>query len=180
VKDILDLNKRAWDSIAERYGDRSETPISDVFITFTGRLPEKGKVVDLGCGTGVPYARSLVERGFDVVGVDLSEDMVKVASENVPGASFVRLSMNEITYRDEFDPWIYRPHQKSLSPLPMYAPYRTNPINQTIMNNTTANPLGLIIPFQLRNQYKAMENRSKAPRGNSTAFLLAVTCLGYS
>ena len=103
MKDILDLNKRAWDSIAERYGDRSEKQVSDVFTTFTGRLPEDGRVLDLGCGTGVPYARLLVERGFDVVGVDLSEDMVRVASENVPGASFVRLSMNEITYRDEFD-----------------------------------------------------------------------------
>jgi len=103
VKDILDLNKRAWDRIAEIYGDRTENPISDVFITFTGRLPEKGKVLDLGCGTGVPYTRFLVEKGFDVVGVDLSEDMVRVASENVPEATFVRLSMNEITYGDEFD-----------------------------------------------------------------------------
>ena len=103
VKNILDLNKRAWNNIAEKYNDRSETPISDVFTLFTGKLPEKGKVLDLGCGTGLPYARSLVEKGFDIVGVDLSEDMVKVASKNVPEASFVQLSMNEITYRDAFD-----------------------------------------------------------------------------
>jgi len=103
VKDVLDLNRRAWNRIAERYGDRSETPISDVFTMFTGRLPEKGRVLDLGCGTGLPYARHLVEGGFDVVGVDLSEDMVKVASRNVPEATFFRLSMNEITYVGEFD-----------------------------------------------------------------------------
>jgi len=103
MKDLLDLNKRAWNSIAEKYDDRSETPISDVFTLFTGKLPEKGKVLDLGCGTGLPYARCLVEKGFDIVGVDLSEDMVKVASKNVPEASFVQLSMNEITYRDAFD-----------------------------------------------------------------------------
>ena len=99
MKNILDLNKRAWNNIAEKYNDRSETPISDVFTLFTGKLPEKGKVLDLGCGTGLPYARSLVEKGFDIVGVDLSEDMVKVASKNVPEASFVQLSMNEIMYR---------------------------------------------------------------------------------
>lgn len=103
MKDLLDLNKRAWDNIAKKYDDRTETPISDIFATFSEKLPERGKALDLGCGTGLPYARYLVEKGFDVLGVDLSEEMVKVASKNVPEASFVHLSMNEITYRDEFD-----------------------------------------------------------------------------
>jgi SAM-dependent methyltransferase len=103
MKDLLDLNKRAWDNIANKYDDRSRSPISDIFVTFTEKLPEKGKVLDLGCGTGLPHARYLVEKGFDVLGVDLSEEMVKVASKNVPEATFVQLSMNEITYRDEFD-----------------------------------------------------------------------------
>jgi SAM-dependent methyltransferase len=67
------------------------------------KLPERGRALDLGCGTGLPYARYLVENGFEVLGVDLSEEMVKVASKNVPEATFVQLSMNEITYRDEFD-----------------------------------------------------------------------------
>jgi SAM-dependent methyltransferase len=66
-------------------------------------LPERGRVLDLGCGTGLPYARILVEKGFDVLGVDLSGEMVEVASENVPEASFVQISMSEMTYRDEFD-----------------------------------------------------------------------------
>jgi len=103
LKNFLDLNKRAWDNIAEKYDDLSEIPFSDIFAMFTGKLPEKGRVLDLGCGTGLPYARYLVEKGFDVLGVDLSEEMVRVASKNVPEASFVQLSMNEITYRDEFD-----------------------------------------------------------------------------
>ena len=103
MKDLLKLNKRAWDNIGKKYDDKTETPISDIFTTFTEKLPEKGKVLDLGCGTGLPYARHLVEKGFNVLGVDLSEEMVKVASKNVPEASFVQLSMNEITYRDEFD-----------------------------------------------------------------------------
>jgi SAM-dependent methyltransferase len=103
MKDPLDLNKRAWDNLAKKYDDRSGSPISDIFIKFTGKLPEKGRVLDLGCGTGLPYARYLVEKGFEVVGVDLSEEMVKAASKNVPEATFVQLSMNEITYRDKFD-----------------------------------------------------------------------------
>jgi hypothetical protein len=54
-------------------------------------------------GLASPYTRHLVEEGFDVVGVDLSEEMVRMASSNVPGAAFAQLSMSEIDYRDEFD-----------------------------------------------------------------------------
>jgi len=60
-------------------------------------------VLDLGCGTGLPYARHMVDEWFDVMGVDLSEEMVKVATRNVPEAAFAQLSMSEIDYRDEFD-----------------------------------------------------------------------------
>ena len=104
LKKILDLNKRAWDNIAERYDNRSGAlkEFSDVFNTFMEKLPQGGRVLDLGCGTGLPYAGYLVENGFDVLGVDLSDEMVKVSSRNVPGANFVQLSMSEIPYRDEF------------------------------------------------------------------------------
>ena len=104
LKKILALNKRAWDNIADRYDDRSGAlkEFSDVFNTFMEKLPEKGRVLDLGCGTGLPYAWHLVGNGFEVLGVDLSEEMVKVASRNVPGAKFIQLSMSEIPYWDEF------------------------------------------------------------------------------
>lgn len=41
-------------------------------------LPEAKKVMDLACGTGEVTLR-LFERGYDVVGVDLSEEMLSVA-----------------------------------------------------------------------------------------------------
>jgi ubiquinone/menaquinone biosynthesis C-methylase UbiE len=42
-----------------------------------------GRVVDVGCGTGRAVAE-LLERGFDPVGVDLSEEMVSVAKQRWP------------------------------------------------------------------------------------------------
>ena len=99
---ILELNKKAWDNIARSYDDRDISPISDLFNEFTG-LVGKGGVLDLGCGTGVPYARHLTEKGFDVLGIDLSEEMVKVASSNVPGARFEQMSMTDIPYVSEFN-----------------------------------------------------------------------------
>lgn len=46
-----------------------------------------GTVVDLGCGSGI-LARSLCYAGYSVLGIDLSEPMVELARERVPGAEF--------------------------------------------------------------------------------------------
>ena len=54
-------------------------------------------MLDLGCGTGEPVARLLVERGFRVVGVDESEAMLAVARRVVPGAEFIRADMRGLT-----------------------------------------------------------------------------------
>lgn len=49
-------------------------------------------VVDLGCGGGT-LARALVDAGFDVLGVDVSESMVRLARERVPEARFEHASL---------------------------------------------------------------------------------------
>lgn len=54
-----------------------------------------GLVVDLGCGSGV-VARELVRAGYDVVGVDLSADMIRLAGETVPEATFVHGSFVDV------------------------------------------------------------------------------------
>ena len=51
-----------------------------------------GLVVDLGCGSGITAAR-LVDGGFDVIGVDISPEMVELARINAPGATFVEDSL---------------------------------------------------------------------------------------
>jgi SAM-dependent methyltransferase len=47
-----------------------------------------GLVVDLGCGTGI-LAGELLRSGYDVTGVDLSADMIRLARETAPCASFI-------------------------------------------------------------------------------------------
>ncbi|WP_435347447.1 class I SAM-dependent methyltransferase [Haloarchaeobius sp. HRN-SO-5] len=46
-----------------------------------------GRVLDIGCGTG-RTTRPLSDMGFDVVGVDVSEEMVKRARTRHPGIRF--------------------------------------------------------------------------------------------
>jgi SAM-dependent methyltransferase len=101
--DIIELNKRAWDRLAENYDENRPKTFSAMFKHFTLSLEPGGKVLDLGCGTGLPYARYLVDNGFDVVGLDVSDEMIKIAKRNVPEAEFIQLSMDGIDYVGVFD-----------------------------------------------------------------------------
>lgn len=47
----------------------------------------EGLVVDLGCGSGL-WARELVNAGYRVFGIDISEAMIALSRHRVPGAEF--------------------------------------------------------------------------------------------
>jgi len=47
----------------------------------------RGLVVDVGCGSGV-LAKGLIEAGYDVVGVDVSPAMIRLARTRVPHGTF--------------------------------------------------------------------------------------------
>jgi SAM-dependent methyltransferase len=53
---------------------------------------KKGLVVDLGCGSGV-LAEKLMRTGYDVLGVDISEAMLRLARRRAPQARFKRGSL---------------------------------------------------------------------------------------
>ena len=46
-----------------------------------------GLVVDAGCGSGV-WARQLTDRGYGVLGIDISADMIRLARRQAPAAKF--------------------------------------------------------------------------------------------
>lgn len=96
---LRDLVRRGYDAISGAYrtDDGSSSPDSaettDTYggwlAELSGRLPVGARVVDLGCGAGVPAAADLARRGFDVTGVDISEVQVERARRLVPDAEFV-------------------------------------------------------------------------------------------
>jgi SAM-dependent methyltransferase len=50
-----------------------------------------GLVVDLGCGSGI-WAQELVKAGYEVLGVDISAAMIKLALKRAPQAKFIHNS----------------------------------------------------------------------------------------
>jgi ubiquinone/menaquinone biosynthesis C-methylase UbiE len=59
---------------------------------------EKGELLDLGCGAGEPFARFFVDHGWKVIGVDFSEQMLKLASQYVPEMQTIQADMCEIEF----------------------------------------------------------------------------------
>jgi len=63
------------------------------------------RVIDLGCGSG-GHSVELARRGYEVLGVDLSEEMIARAREKASGltnASFMVADVRKLDFREEFD-----------------------------------------------------------------------------
>ncbi|KJC55665.1 hypothetical protein UP10_38975 [Bradyrhizobium sp. LTSPM299] len=56
------------------------------------------RVLDLGCGAGVPAARDLTARRFEVTGVDGSARQIEHARRNVPNARFIHADMVSVNF----------------------------------------------------------------------------------
>ncbi|TJZ45325.1 class I SAM-dependent methyltransferase [Streptomyces piniterrae] len=88
----------AFDAIGDRYDDAFPHKEGQLAAGawLAESLPAGSRVLDLGCGTGVPTARQLSDAGHRVVGVDFSPSMIKLARDNVPAAEFHRLDIADL------------------------------------------------------------------------------------
>jgi ubiquinone/menaquinone biosynthesis C-methylase UbiE len=105
VKNREKIVEEGYDKIAQQYHDqRDEFDLRQELEEFADLLPRSARVLDVGCGSGVPVARFLTEHGFDVIGIDLSTKMVALARKNVPQARFVKKDMTELDFeQNSFD-----------------------------------------------------------------------------
>ncbi len=103
--DILKLNKKAWDKIGSKVASPyiKKGKYKSMFNLFCKKLDKGSEVLDIGCGSGLPVTRELVNKDFRVTGVDISNSMIRVAKKNVPQAKYVRSSMTDIKFKDKFD-----------------------------------------------------------------------------
>ena len=93
--------REGYNVIAERYLSERKRDSEDVRLLdeLIERLPAHAKVLDAGCGAGVPISQMLSER-FHVTGVDFSEAQIQLARRNVPYATFLCEDMTELNFPD--------------------------------------------------------------------------------
>jgi len=98
-----DLVRRGYDAISRAYrdDDGGANPATgegtERYTRWVDDLAQllgsRARVLDLGCGAGVPATRLLTEKNFDVLGVDISAVQIKRARQLVPRASFEQADM---------------------------------------------------------------------------------------
>jgi ubiquinone/menaquinone biosynthesis C-methylase UbiE len=94
---------QGYDRISRSYSalvDSMDPAVRKKYLAILeASLPPGARLLELGCGAGVPMTRQLARR-LRVVGLELSAGQVRQACRNVPQASFVQGDMAELCFAD--------------------------------------------------------------------------------
>ena len=90
---------RGYDQVADEYAalESAEAPWPRLkrVRAFAADLPQASRILDVGCGNGLPATRELA-LSHEVTGVDISEEQIARARSNVPTATFIRGDVREV------------------------------------------------------------------------------------
>ena len=90
--DLKKLIAESYNAIGPKYHAwAAPRPTSDraAYIErLTKLLPRGSRILELGCGAGVPATKQCVDLGFRVVGVDVSPSLIEIARREIPSAEF--------------------------------------------------------------------------------------------
>ncbi|MDI1475950.1 class I SAM-dependent methyltransferase [Polyangium sp. y55x31] len=93
--DEISEQAAAFDAIGEKYDEVFADKRAQVEATrwLAERLATGDRVLDVGCGSGIPTAKLLTEAGLSVHGIDISTEMLRLARRNAPGAHFEQVDV---------------------------------------------------------------------------------------
>ena len=96
----VDLVRSGYNALSRYYrGDDDPAHEYDGWLAdLQDRVPAAGRVLDIGCGCGVPVARRRTGAGYGVTGVDISDVQIERARQLVPAASFIRADATELDF----------------------------------------------------------------------------------
>jgi 2-polyprenyl-3-methyl-5-hydroxy-6-metoxy-1,4-benzoquinol methylase len=94
-----------YDQIASWWHDQQgKLTIGLHFVQRAIKLSaNRGKALDVGCGSGGRVIMALLDAGFQVAGIDVSEAMIELAKKQHPGSHFVHGDVCEWQPQAQYD-----------------------------------------------------------------------------
>lgn len=98
--DERDAVRRAYDGLADVYAaSRPANGLgTEILEEFLESLAAPARVLDAGCGQGTPVLARMDERVATAVGLDFSNQQLRLAADNAPGASLSRGDMTALPF----------------------------------------------------------------------------------
>ncbi len=97
--DLVRLNVKAYEKNSDFFIERTDNAdvknIVDRFSDYVGN----GRILDAGCAQGRDSSY-FHEKGFEVVGIDLSSSLLAVAEKRVPEAFFYNMDSRNLDFKD--------------------------------------------------------------------------------
>jgi SAM-dependent methyltransferase len=93
MSDAPDSLRTSYDAVAAAYGEHLDTELAQkpldrhLLNRFAEEVRERGTTADLGCGPG-HVARYLYDQGVKMLGLDLSPEMIRWATQRNPEIEF--------------------------------------------------------------------------------------------
>jgi len=95
----------SYGKIAGTYDDSFEGRFTLPFnqkLTEVVKLPDNGRLLDVACGNGRLLKMLQHKNTFDGYGTDISHDMIKVASRDIPDMTFMTASCDRLPFDNSF------------------------------------------------------------------------------
>lgn len=88
-----------YNHIASKYADTYFDDTEDIpaIDEFLERLTPGANILDAGCGVG-QFTKYMRTKGFSVVSIDASDEMLAIAKSKVPDGAFRKMDMRHLTF----------------------------------------------------------------------------------
>lgn len=92
-----DIVREGYNKVAKTYSAQRDLFKNDKYLAeLTKLLKPNSTILDIGCGSGIPVDKYLINKGFKVIGIDISDEQIKLAKQNIPEGTFEVTNMSDL------------------------------------------------------------------------------------
>lgn len=98
-----DITRKSYDIHAADYASFAAShrgKLAHSLDQFANRFDKGAKILDVGCGHGRDAA-VLSKKGLSVTGIDFSKELLRIAQERVPDATFIFMDFEDLSFLKE-------------------------------------------------------------------------------